>query len=66
MADDWLEITPIEPPVLNNSMLEILVAPAVTANCSGISSVTLVPANSGAKVAASEVFWICTLREMRV
>ena len=48
-AAGWLETTPTEPPVLNSSMRAMLVALAVTANCSGISSVAFVPASSGAE-----------------
>ena len=65
-ADGWLDTTPTEPPVLNNSIRAMLVALAVTVNCRGMSGVALVPASNGVKVAARVVFRTRTVRETRV
>src|ERR1035438_5915798 len=65
-ADGWLDTTPTEPPVLNNSMRAMLGALGVTANCRGMSRVAFVPTSSGVKVAARVVFRTWTVREMRV
>src|SRR5258708_1078820 len=54
---------PSEPPVLNNSILAMLLVLAVTANCSVASNATFVPPNNAGKVAESEWFWMRTVWE---